>query len=90
MQSAWRPPTPHSTVDDRYLHYLKDPKVWELRYIFFIMGNAGFIPSTVGFRVWSNPFAACSAPLAASSWNHPSMPGNGWDLDVSGALISSL
>ena len=24
------------------LHYLMDPKLWELWYIFLIMGNAGF------------------------------------------------
>ena len=28
------------------LHYLKDPKLWEL-WIFLIMGNAGFISSAV-------------------------------------------
>ena len=26
----------------KFLHYLKDPKLWELWYIFLIMGNAGF------------------------------------------------
>ena len=30
------------------LRYLKDPKLWELWYISYYMGNAGFIPSTVG------------------------------------------
>ena len=31
------------------LHYLKDPKLWELCYILFY-GYAGYISSTVGFR----------------------------------------
>ena len=30
------------------LHYLMDPKLWELYGIFLIMGNAGSISSTVG------------------------------------------
>ena len=30
------------------LHYLKDSKLWELSYIFLMMGNAGLISSTVG------------------------------------------
>ena len=29
------------------LQYLKDPKLWELWYIFLMMGNAGFISSTL-------------------------------------------
>ena len=29
------------------LHYLEDPKLWELGYIFLIMGHAGFISSTL-------------------------------------------
>ena len=33
------------------LRYFKDPKLWELYGIFLIMGNAGFISSTVGLRV---------------------------------------
>ena len=32
----------------KILHYLKDPKLWELWYIFLILGYAGFISSTVG------------------------------------------
>ena len=32
---------------DKILHYLKDPKLWELWCIFLIMGNAGFCPSAV-------------------------------------------
>ena len=32
---------------DKILHDLKDSKLWELWYIFLIMGNAGFCPSTV-------------------------------------------
>ena len=32
---------------DKILHDPKDPKLWELWYIFLIMGNAGFCPSTV-------------------------------------------
>ena len=30
------------------LHYFKAPKLWDLWYILPIMGNAGFISSTVG------------------------------------------
>ena len=29
------------------LHYLQDPRLWELWYMILIMGNAGFISSTV-------------------------------------------
>ena len=32
------------------LHYFKDPTLWETFGIFLIMGNAGFISSTVGLR----------------------------------------
>ena len=32
---------------DKILHDLKDSKLWELWYIPYIMGNAGFCPSTV-------------------------------------------
>ena len=39
---------------DKILHDPKDPKLWELWYIFLIVGNAGFCPSTggvdLGFR----------------------------------------
>ena len=31
------------------LHYLKDPKLWELMVYSFFWGNAGFIPSSVVF-----------------------------------------
>ena len=33
------------------LHFLKETKLWELWYIPYYMGNAGFISSTVGFQV---------------------------------------
>ena len=29
------------------LHYLEGPKLWELWYIFLLMGNAGFLSSTL-------------------------------------------
>ena len=32
------------------MHDLKDPKLWEYS-IFFVMGNAGFISSTVGLSL---------------------------------------
>ena len=32
---------------DKILHDPKDPILWELWYIPYIMGNAGFCPSTV-------------------------------------------
>ena len=32
---------------DKILHDLKDPKLWELWYIPYNGGNAGFCPSTV-------------------------------------------
>ena len=33
------------------LHCPKDPKLWELWHIFLIIGDAGFISSTVGQHV---------------------------------------
>ena len=33
------------------LHYLKDPKLWELWFIPYYMGNAEFISSTVARRL---------------------------------------
>ena len=43
-----------------YGHYLKDPKLWELWYLFLLMGNAGFISSAV-----RNTPKRLKAPLAA-------------------------
>ena len=42
------------------LHYLKDPKLWEVRYTPYYMGNAGFISSTV---VLSSGILADTKPL---------------------------
>ena len=39
-------------------YYLKDPKLWELWYIPYIMGHAGFISSTLTL----NPKALNSKP----------------------------
>ena len=50
------------------LHYLKDPKLWEFMGIFLIMGDAGFMSSTVVFgpvlrvrRLWPQAFTILTA-----------------------------
>ena len=47
MYSAIQKAESFHTVDDINLHYPQDPKLQALRYIPYIMGNAGFISSTV-------------------------------------------
>ena len=49
---------------DKILHDLKDSKLWE-NGIFHILGNAGFCPSTVGFRVRGLGFTHIGSMLVA-------------------------
>ena len=51
------------------LHYLEDPKLWEIWELWYVpvMGIAGVIPSSVGFRSLQRPSSGLALQLTLFS-----------------------
>ena len=69
-----RSPAAFTTVDDINLHYLNDPRLGIWYTLFLIMGNAGFISSTVLYSPWRYKGSMETLPYLSMNSNVYSIP----------------